>query len=179
MDDYKSRNIILIDSIDQNSIKYAICDIYNINEFDFNNELEFKNYEREPINFILSSFGGDIYCALSLIGAIQTSITPIHITVLGYAMSAGFYILLAGHKRIMHKKSFLMLHNTNFTISDDTNTVKNEMIQNEKIDELLDNIIIERTKITKSLLKKKKIENLEWYFNADEAIKYNIVDQII
>ena len=55
--------------------------------------------ELKPIVIQLHSFGGDSYQAYALADTILTSRTPVITVAASVAMSAGFIILIAGHKR--------------------------------------------------------------------------------
>ena len=44
---------------------------------------------------------------------------------------------------------------------------------------MLEKIVLEKTKISKDKLKQVYTEKLDWYISADEALKLNIIDEIL
>ena len=49
----------------------------------------------------------------------------------------------------------------------------------ERLQKILDTFITSRSKITKRQLSKVYNSNKDWYISADEALKYQIIDQIL
>jgi len=128
---------------------------------------------------IINSGGGNIYDGLALIGAIQTSSTEIHTACLGSCMSMAMFIFLAGHKRAMHKFSTLMYHEGTAWLEGHIGSIKNETREMERVEKLLDDMLIANTKVTSKLLKLKTKEKGNWYITATEAHRLKITDQVI
>ena len=110
----EERDIFLCKQVDQESILTVIKKIISINNSDDVLEKEISihglKYERKPINLYIDSFGGSIYQCLGLISIMDKSKTKINTICTGVAMSAGFIILISGHKRFCYEKSTLMYH---------------------------------------------------------------------
>jgi len=97
----KSRQLFLIDQIDQVSIEKLYKDILEIDE---NDEFLKKvysiynlKYEPNPIELYIDSFGGSVYQIFGLISIIEKCKTPIYTIATGAAMSAGFLLLIHGN----------------------------------------------------------------------------------
>lgn len=175
----KERDIFLNESIDQISITYSMSTIIDINKEDDSNEEIIKDYIREPINIYLNTQGGDIYAGLSLISCIENSRTPIHIYT-GFALSMGLPILLSGHKRIISKYGTVMYHEVGMPdgIAGQATLYKQEVKEMERLQEIIDGIILKNTKIKKKDLEKIKDSKSDWYISAEEALELGIVDEI-
>ena len=104
------RMFYLSDGIDNISLGKMCFHLLYLLKIDDRKENEQKNYQRQPINIFINSFGGSVYDMWALIDIIESSKTPIHTYCSGYAMSAGFMIFLAGHKRFVTKHATLMCH---------------------------------------------------------------------
>jgi ATP-dependent Clp protease protease subunit len=93
-----------------------------------------------PIVIYIDSYGGSVYQCLGLISVMMNSKTKIH-TIFGVAMSAGFMILISGHKRFSYKHSTLLHQASSFSsgelkkIEEDveemkiTNTIRNNSVK--------------------------------------------------
>ena len=113
--EHRKRELLLSDRIAQNSVKYAIESIFDINEDDQQKEEVYKNWERTPIKLYINSFGGSVYDGLALIDVIKRSKTPVHTICIGSCMSMGLWIWLAGSKRFIGKYStYIWLTHTFF-----------------------------------------------------------------
>ena len=85
---------------------------------------------------------------------------------MGVAMSAGFMLFLAGHKRLAFKHSNLMVHSGSAAFSGTA-----EQIEGMK------KYILERTEISEKLFNKNKSK--DWYLSGKDLEKYKIVDKIV
>lgn len=171
-----SRTVILSEDIDEKIIGDIIFDIFEINYDDRDIRIE----DREPINFILNSFGGSVYDGFGLIGAMEQSETPIHIFALGKVMSMALLILCFGHKRISSKFSTFMFHGMSLELgSDKIVGHKMEIKESERLQKMYNDTILTKTKIPIKLLEEAMVTKSEIYWNASQALKFGIVDKII
>jgi ATP-dependent Clp protease protease subunit len=73
-------------------------------------EVHDLEYKPKPIKIHIDSYGGAVYQCFGLLGIIKSSKTTIHTLVTGCAMSCGFLIAIAGHKRFAYEKSTYLYH---------------------------------------------------------------------
>jgi ATP-dependent Clp protease protease subunit len=134
---------------------------------------------RKPINIILNSMGGTIYDGFAIIGAIEQSQTPVHITCLGSAMSMALAILASGHYKIGHSLSSYMYHECLDDVSyEKMSVIKENLDEGNRLMEMYDDYILSKTKLTRRKLNKVKKNKFDWYFGADEALEYGLIDEI-
>lgn len=185
--DAPSRTIILNDDITSKVVGRVIEDIVSINEYDDFIFDEDSKYEPEPIKLITSTFGGSIYDGFALIPAIELSNTPIHTYCYGYAMSMGLLIFSCGDKRFMHNMATLMYHEcliSNIPESSIT-SIKDSIAETERLMSMYDTKFLSNLRdvknngLTKDFLDEIKRRRIEHYFNAEDALKYGIIDEII
>ena len=175
----KGRTLILSEQVNQKSVSDLIKSIYNFNQYDREQASEYKKYKREPINIILNTYGGSVYDGLGLIGAIEMSKTPVHITCLGSAMSMGLFILVSGHKRFIHKHSTVMYHQISTLNWDKLEGIKQNVKEAERLEKVCESILFKYSKVNKDHIKDYKKRKAEWFISPEEALKLKIVDKVL
>jgi len=169
------RTYTLSGEIDEVTSKDVIDFISTVNDID--NTI--NPPERKPINIILNSMGGVMYDGFAIIGAIEQSKTPIHITCMGSAMSMALAILVSGHHRIGHSLSSYMYHECLDNISyEKMSVIKENLDEGNRIMEMYDEYLLSKTKLTRRKINKVKKDKSDWYFGADEALEYGLIDEI-
>lgn len=171
--DLNNRVIYLDDEIDRDTVTPIIRMIVAWNRND--KDLSYDN--RHPIKIVINSYGGDIDATLSLIDIIKISKTPVYTYNIGVAMSGGFYVLIAGHKKYALKNSQSLAHQGSGGFEGTAEEIKSHTAQYNKLLARLFDHILECTKISKDLLNKKK--RTEWFINGEEQVELGVVDKII
>ena len=133
--------------------------------------------ERKPIKIFIYTCGGGVEEIFHIADIIDLSKTPVYTYNMGIALSAGLDILISGHKRFALKNSKALYHSGSAGIQGTAEQVQSQTAQYSKQLEVLNNRVLERTKISKDLLKKKK--KTEWYITGQEQADLGIVDEII
>lgn len=142
-----------------------------------------ENTGQEIIPIVIDSYGGDIYALMSMIDIIQASSVPVATIVTGKAMSAGAVLLTCGTEgyRFAAPNSTIMIHSAWETgLSGNAEEVKvgaDELMRlNKKILEIMSkNCGQEKEYFHKTMVQKK---NTDWFLQAKEALKHNIVNHI-
>ena len=184
MDKPKHRRIYLSEQFNQESVKKIIREIIDINEDDERLEKEFMmNYDlkwdRLPIEIYIDSYGGSVYQCLGLIDIIDKSKTPVHTIVSGCAISCGFLLLISGHKRFAYKNSTLMYHQLSSGKYGTLQEIEESVEELKRLNKLLKNHTLKRTKISKEKLKECHTNKLDWYITSEDALKLEIIDEIL
>lgn len=173
------REFFLNSNVTADSIKDIILGIYEINKFDDEQSENKIKYERKPIKLVIDSFGGDCYSGMALVNSMDTSDTPVHTYCYGKAMSMGLTIFSAGHKRFAHELATFMQHQ----LTSGTRDKLTEMIQSVeewiRLQEMLDDLLVERTNIEKRRLVELREMKKDWYFTGKEAIRLGVADELI
>lgn len=163
----------------------TVCEIYKkiieINSYDKFLKEQFisigQKYVPQPIKIFIDTNGGDLYAALGLISIINISKTPIYTISVGTAMSAGFLILISGHKRFVLENSTLLYHQIRNELNGTTKELKESLEETERLQKIMDDTILSNTKIKREQLDKIYETNVDWYISPDEAIKLKVVDE--
>jgi ATP-dependent Clp protease protease subunit len=180
----KDRTLLFNKEVDQTSIGELSKSILEINVDDSYITQLYKLhgllYTPEPIKIYIDSYGGDIYQCLGIIGIIENSKTPIHTITTGCALSSGFLIAIAGHKRFSYNKATFMYHQISHesleaTLKDQTD----DIIETKRLQDIVEKFVCKNTKITIKQLKKSYTEKNDWYMTSKEALKLGVIDKII
>lgn len=132
--------------------------------------------ERKPIYIYIHSPGGDVDMMWSLVDAIMLSETPIVTVNMGVAASAGGIIFLAGHRRVMLRRSRLVIHEGSARMAGDAVKVMDASESYKKLMKQLQDYILERTKITPQALAKQKCH--DWEIDAKYCLEHGACEAI-
>lgn len=171
-----SKSVYLFDEVGTNSTLKCIQALQNIIEYN-------DDYENpdEPIKLIINSGGGDVYDGLALIGFIQSS--PVQINTYSYGgrvMSMALPIYLCGIERYATKYTTFMHHPSSWEMDYSKIEIhKQELVEAERLENMVNAFIIKQTRIDKQLLRKYQETNREWYITPEEAKKLGIVHKLI
>lgn len=179
----KQRSLFLTEQVDQSSISSITKKIIEINEDDEmlikQAELIGFEYKPKPIHLYIDSFGGSIYQCMSLVSVIAKSEVPVHTICMGAAMSAGFIILISGHRRYAYQYSTPLYHQASTILYGTVKTIEEDINETKRLQKLIEKITLEKTKISKERLKEVYEKKLDWYMTAEEALKLSVVDEIL
>lgn len=132
---------------------------------------------RVPIKIFIDTPGGDVQVMWSLMNAIRISKTPVHTIVFCNALSAGSYILSAGHKRFAFPGSTILVHSGYAGYQGTAEQVESAKKYFDRLSNTANDAFLKNTKVTPKFLKKKGA--FDWYMSAEEALENGIVDAII
>lgn len=133
--------------------------------------------ERVPIKLFIDSPGGDLIAAYTIINAIELSKTPVWTINIGAAYSAGFFIFIAGHKRLAYPLSSFLYHEGSCQVSGDAHKFRNSADFYKKQLDQLKKHTLKYTKLTEEDYE--RILKDDYWLIASEAIEKGIVDEIV
>lgn len=137
------------------------------------------NISLPPITLNLSTFGGDVYSGFGLCDSIRMSETSVKIICYGKVMSMGIPILLSGHYRAAHKNTTFMLHDVSSCTWGKTREMEECIEQNKILREKMIEYICSRTKFPRKKLTDIIDKKQDFYFSAEDALKWKFIDEII
>lgn len=177
MEKSKYRNLLLSDYINNSTVGNIVKEILEINDDDDEKEKEYKDFERKPIMLFINSFGGSVYDGLSLVDVIKNSKTPVYTICIGSCQSMGLWIWLSGSKRIIGANATLMFHDITSWVWDKTETLKQELQELLRLQNILVNEITSKTLIEENTLRDYITRKAEWYITPEEAIRLKLADE--
>jgi len=135
---------------------------------------------KKDIILYIDSYGGSVHSFLQLYNIIKSFKGKVHMIVTGKAMSAGSYLLMSGTKgyRFAFPHSSIMLHELAYGVCyRKLHDQKNNYIECQRLQKLLDGIVVKHTKI-----KAKDVRDIlkeDTYLTPEEALKLGVIDKII
>lgn len=132
------------------------------------------------ITIILNTIGGEIYTGFSMVSALEHLKTKTTLRILGMASSMGGLIAMAKNpnlKVVCDKWSVGLIHSGSQYMEGSTHAVKDQFKFSERYEEKIKQYILSHTKISEEMYK--EIERQEFWMDADDMLKYGIVDEII
>jgi len=179
----KERTLFFAKQVNQSSIEDLTKSVVEINE---NDKLLKKiyavydlEYKPKPIKIMIDSYGGQVYQILGLLAIMDSSKTPIHTYVTGAAMSCGFLLLIHGHKRFAYKHATPLYHQVSSIALGKAKDMEEDLMETKRLQEIIEKLTLERTKISKKKLEKVYKRKLDWFMSANEALKLGVVDEIV
>lgn len=133
--------------------------------------------DRKPIKIFINTDGGCLNSCMSFANILQKSTTPVITIGLGKVYSAGFLLLLAGHKRYILEYTEGLLHSGSFGISNSTEKIFDYIDHNKKVEEKVKEYVVSNTGISYELYNSNYRK--EWYMLAQELVDLKVVDKII
>lgn len=170
--DEAERILWIDDTIDASALDISKQILY-YNKLDKNIPVE----ERKPIKIFIDTGGGAVSVMWQIIQTIKLSKTPVWTINWCDAMSAGAHILAAGHKRFGMPGSTVLLHSGSCSFSGTQEQADSAKKYYDVVGKQAETYLLETTKIDPKLYKKKS--PFDWYLTAEEALQYNIIDEII
>ena len=130
--------------------------------------------EASPIELYLTTYGGLVHAAFSVVDVIRSLRVPVHTIVLGYVASAGTLISLAGTKRFITPNSFMMIHEIRSGFWGRYSEARAEY---ENVTKLMDHVTqyyLEKTPLTRERLT--ALLKTDTDMNARECVEMGLVE---
>lgn len=166
----KNNTIIINDEIDDTFLESAILPL-----MDLDNDPNVNH-----IDIILDSPGGLIYQGMAIIPILENLKTDTTLRIIGMAASmAGLIAMAKGpHLRVVCDRFAVgLIHSGSSYLEGSTTAVRDTFHFNEKYEKKLKDYILTHTKIDDAMYE--KIERQEFWMDAEDMLKYGIVDEII
>ena len=130
----------------------------------------------EPIYLHLTTDGGLIYSALSIIDCIKNLTLPVYTVIDGFVASAGTLISLAGEKRFMNKNAYMLIHELRGGMWGKMTEVDEEYLNLKKLMKHISRIYTKKTNIDKNEIENILKKDVIW--NLRDCIKNGLIDEV-
>lgn len=171
---HSDRIFYLSEDVSENSMGNICFELLKFINFDIEEDKIKKNYYKKPIKIFINSFGGSVYDCWSLIDIIEHSTTPIYTYVTGKAMSCGFLIFLAGHKRFATEHATLLCHDVSWSMSGKYEIVKNNVDELHRLKKDIEEYILSKTNIPKQDIYYWNERAKDWYIHSEDFERLGI-----
>lgn len=143
--------------------------------------LHLAGQNRDPINLVISTYGGSVDEMFMLYDTIKFLPCPVHTIALGKVMSAGVLVLASGAKgkRMIGKNARIMIHPVSGGVMGNVFEVVADTKEHKRLQEQMVSAIIKETKCTRVDIEKIMKSGHDYYVLPEQAVKMGIVDTII
>lgn len=174
LEDLQDRIFYLDGEVTEDVLHTLVTRIFKINgEEAYNADEE----SIRPIILIINSGGGSVLDGLAVCDAINASKVPVIGICVGYAYSMAFDIFTQCHYRIAMRNASFLYHDGYTCDSGTSSKVRDTAKFYEKVDNRINKMIANRTKLTTDYLE--SITRADTYWFADEGKENGFVDSII
>lgn len=166
----ENNTILINQEISECLVEYAIIPLMNMD----------ADENVKHIDILINTVGGDIYTGFSMVSVLEKLKTETTIRIIGMAASMGGLIAMAKNpnlKVVCDKWSVGLIHSGSQYMEGSAHAVKDTFRFSERYEEKIKAYILSHTKITEEMYE--KIERQEFWMDADDMLKYGIVDEII
>ena len=192
--DLKERTITIFNDVEEDTMSTDIEKIFQINQEDEEWIKNVRNImaasgakfnpsnidiEMPHIQILLSTYGGSAYDGISLYDAIKNSKTEVDITCFGKIMSMGIVLLLASKTRKAYRNTTFMIHEGSSGAIGKISDIEDSVDEAKRLNDIYFDIIESEAKIPKAKLDDIRKARKDWYFTAEEALKYGLITEII
>jgi ATP-dependent protease ClpP protease subunit len=125
----------------------------------------------------INSYGGSVFAGFAAADYILSSPVDIITVVDGCAASAATLMSVVGSYRLMHKHSFMLIHQLSAWTGGKYAELQDDMKNNDLLMKTIKDIYEEYTKIPKNQLSKVLKHDLWW--DAKKCLEYSLIDEII
>ena len=136
-----------------------------------------ESLNRKRVTLRISSYGGDVYSALGIIGRMRKSKCLIDTEGYGKIMSAATAILAAGHKRSMSIYAEFMHHESSYAVEGRHSQIQHEVKQSQILNEKWCKLMFDLTGVPKQFWMHRGVGK-DFYMDANQCLKMNIVDEV-
>lgn len=132
-------------------------------------------------NIHLSTYGGEVYAGLGIYDIISHLVKTYTVNVYcsGYIMSMGIPIMLAGTNVFAFENTTFMIHEISSLSYGKLTEIKEDVKEAERLNKIIKNIIIEKSKITKAEIDDWYSHKSDVFMTAKEALKNGLIKEII
>ena len=141
-----------------------------------------ESQSKEPINIVMNNLGGDVYHGFAISDVIESCKSHVTITVYGYAMSMGSFILQAADKRVLSKRATMMIHYGQAGTSDHSLNFIKSAQEEQRLNKIVEDVYLEKIQEKNSHYSRQRLKNrmsFDWYLDAKQAIELGLADEIL
>ena len=137
---------------------------------------------QKPIVIYIDSYGGYVDSLAKMIETMDEVPNPFVTVCMGKAMSCGAMLLSHGNYRYCGRHSRVMVHEVSSGTEGDVHDMHNDAIESKRLNEYFMGILAKNCGISGGYATLRKMikdkDGRDMYLNAQEAVKFGIVDEI-
>lgn len=140
---------------------------------------EIIDFATKPIRLHISSYGGEVYGAMAIVGAMQQSELPVETYAYGLVASAALLIFINGDNRHVSSMARLMYHSMSYGVETTTSEqIRMQVKDSDVLQQMIEDNMIENTEVPIEMLKDTIAYSKDLYLSAQEAIEYKVAEHM-
>lgn len=132
--------------------------------------------EPQPIYLHMTTNGGCIHSAFTVVDAIRSLGVPVYSVVEGFVASAGTLISISAEKRFISPNAYMLLHELRSGVWGKMSSLNDEFANLRKIMDHIIDFYLESTRLKRKQLDGILSKDIIW--NAEECMRKGVVDEI-
>jgi ATP-dependent Clp protease protease subunit len=162
----KQRIVLLFEDIDEVSASEIVQSLITLDSIN-----------QQPIKLLINSVGGTVDDGLAIMDVMGAIKSQVHTFIVSTAMSMAAMVSICGSKRYIMPHGVWMQHATRVETKDYIRRAQDRLNWDAKQEQVLNDIITQRTKLTVDEIE--KLNNGELWFDAKQTVQKGICDQIV
>tara|TARA_R100001086_G_scaffold49384_1_gene21891 strand:- start:483 stop:1094 length:612 start_codon:yes stop_codon:yes gene_type:complete len=134
-------------------------------------------WEPPGIYLHINSYGGSVFAGVAGMDQIRKCKVPVYTVIDGCAASAATFLSVVGQKRYINKHAHVLIHQLSSGFWGKFSAIEDEMKNLKKLMGMIKDVYLQHTKIEKKQLD--KLLKRDLWLNAEEALEYGLVDEIL
>jgi len=177
-DDIKviGNEVFFFTDVSDDSVVYLFKVLRILEQSLLNKMHELPGYKPE-IKLYIKSDGGDMFAGFSAHDQLQQMNVKVTTIADGCCASAATFMLLGGHKRVIKKRAYVLIHQLSSETWGKFIDMKNEVKNCEKFMEMAKDMYEEHCNIPEK--KFKTFMTKDVYIDANDCLKWGVVDEIL
>jgi len=167
--DPRRRRVFLYGDIDEDSISIFIMALVVLD----------SSSTDKPIEIWMSSVGGDEYEMLAAYDVIRGCKSEVHAIAVGKVMSAAPLILAAADKAKCYPSTRYMVHEGSAALEDNSANIRSTVKEYENLTKIWADRMSRRTNLSVKQWLNLCRNKPDYYFDAEKAVTYGLIDEII
>jgi len=131
----------------------------------------------QPIYLHITTHGGSIHAAFSVIDCMNELRVPVYTVADGYVASAGTLISVCGAKRFIKKNAYMLIHELRSMTWGKFTELEDQHDNIKKIMKHIINLYAEKTNLNKKELAQILKKDVDW--DANDCLKNGLVDELM
>ena len=134
-------------------------------------------WEPPGIYLHINSYGGSIFAGVAGMDQVLKCRVPVYTVIDGCAASAATFLTVVGAKRYINKHAHVLIHQLSSGFWGKFSAIEDEVKNLKKLMKMIKDVYLNNTGITKKQLEKLLKHDL--WLNAQEALEYGLVDEVL
>ena len=147
--------------------------------------IDVNNIIYQPVNIHLQTYGGVMYNGFSTYNIISNAVGKypfdINIKCAGTVMSMGIVLLLSVpyENRFAYKDTTFMIHQMSGCLYGKLKDMEEDIEESRRLNKIMFDIILNNTDISREKLETVYKEKIDWFIDAEEALKLKLISKIL